>query len=136
VPELNQAVTSAVVPKVLSAFCDSSRADSPSTAELKLLRICLQKYHGPCGNQRANLERTLLTLFDESEDAGQLELISLALPLISSAGGGGTNGMKHSDDWKGMLVKVLASMEDCLVALYGDACPVLNVSNFPKPLGF
>ena len=122
-------VLSSVVPKILSSFCDSSRRVPPSDVELNLVKVCLQKYHGPCGNQRANLEKTLVALIDQDENVSQLELISEVLPLVSSAGGGGSSGMGHSVDWKGMTAKILAKMEDCIVTLYGDACPLLNVSD-------
>lgn len=127
VPELNQVVLTNVVPKVLSAFCDPLRKLEPTSAELSLVKVCLEKYHGPCGNQRMNLEKKLVAILEECRDENLLNLVAQIFPLLSSAGGGGSNGIGHSTDWKGMVIKILAKMEDCLLTLFSDVCPVITV---------
>jgi hypothetical protein len=75
-----------------------------------------------------NLERILLSLLGSTESSeSEIELVAQVLPLLSAAGGGGTNGEKHSSDWTQMGIRVLRAIYECLTLLYGDASPMFEV---------
>jgi len=127
--EVNQCMTSSIIPKILAHFCENSQDSNSqkSVEELTLLRVCLEEYHGPCGQFREKLEKVLVPLID-ADNGNLVEFLGEVMPLLSYAGGGGGGGEKHTKDWNEMLTKLLKTTYSTLYVLYGSSCPLLEVS--------
>ena len=107
-------------------FCE--KTDGVTEEEVEALIILLERYRGPCGSYRNQLERVLLPYIDGEPE--NLRTVAKIFPLLSCVGGGGNKGEKHSDDWGRMVKRILITMYDTLVSLCGDVCPVLEVNIF------
>jgi len=128
-PDVNQVMTTSVVGKIVTRCVEEFQdmdGRQPGHEVVNLLKMCLERYRGPCGSFRDKLEKALIPYMDH-ENGDLVRLICDILPLLSSTGGGGSQGDKHSKDWSTMVMRLMKSAYDCLYQLYADSCPTLEV---------
>ncbi|CAH1787590.1 unnamed protein product [Owenia fusiformis] len=114
-PELARQISTTHLPSLLNTLL----AAKPHWLEGALLctRACIQFYHGACGPFKSKIETFAVSHLEHS-DAAVSKAAILCYSVVPMCGGGGNQGIKHTESWAKHLDKLLGTMNDILDNLY------------------
>jgi len=111
----------------MTYFCEAGKSSDFSMADAQLLKVCFRSYHGACGPYKAQLYKILIPMIDRKQ-TGLIQYLASLFPLLSSVGGGGQNGVKHTMEWGSMVMKIVHECYESMYSLYNEIMPSLAVS--------
>lgn len=86
---------------------------------LQCLSACLLHYGGHCSPLQGRIEKFILNFVD-SQDERITQEAAKCLLLMQQLAGGGVQGVNHNKSWGKLQSRLLGSLSDTLIAIFGD----------------